>query len=99
MRVTRALLVAAHPDDEVLGAGGQRALKSRMLGCFITQAGMLWSFGISHERCRLAPPYHFTRPPHAGCLWYENLDWGMDGRRWRMHSEVGLRELGIEEPL
>jgi LmbE family N-acetylglucosaminyl deacetylase len=78
---------------------GQRALKARMLGRFTTQARTLQSFGISHERFRVAPLYRLTRLPHAGRLWYENFDWDMDGRRWRRLSGAALGELGIEEPL
>jgi hypothetical protein len=32
---------------------------------------------------RPAPLYDFTKPPHAGKLWYESLGWSMTGRRWR----------------
>lgn len=77
----------------------QRALKLRMLGCFITQARTLQNFGTTQERFRVAPRYRFTAPPHPGRLLYEHFDWGMDGARWRGHARTALQELELEEPL
>lgn len=77
----------------------QRALKARMLDCFVTQARTLRSFGTTHERFRTAPSYRFTAPPHAGGLLYERFDWGLDGPEWRALAWSALHELRIEEPL
>lgn len=58
------------------------ARKRAMLGCFITQSGVLAAFGDMIERFRPAPVYDFAAPPHPGPLNYEN--WGMiSGQAWR----------------
>ena len=40
-------------------------------------------FPIEMERFRVAPCYDFSRPPHAGPLWYEILGFSMGGEMWR----------------
>lgn len=57
--------------------------KQRMYECFTTQRDVLAQFPIEIERFRVAPCYDFTRPPHAGPLWYEILGMSMDGDAWR----------------
>jgi LmbE family N-acetylglucosaminyl deacetylase len=59
-------IVIALDDD-------QRALKRRMFACYATQRDVLAQFAIEYERFRRAPQYDFTKPPHAGPLWYEIL--------------------------
>jgi LmbE family N-acetylglucosaminyl deacetylase len=73
----------------------QRELKQRMFDCFRTQQHVLKLFPIENEKFRVAPEYDFTRPPHEGRLHYENLNWGIDGARWREHAAQALEQLGI----
>ncbi len=74
-----------------------RALKRRMIGCFVTQREVLAAFPAGDaESMRAAPPYDFTRPPHPGRLHYENHPWGMTGARFRRFAAEALRDLGLE---
>jgi LmbE family N-acetylglucosaminyl deacetylase len=61
---------------------GEQARKRAILGCFRTQAETLALFGVAAERFRMAPAYDFTKPPHAGRLYYEQFEWGMTGQRF-----------------
>lgn len=72
-----------------------RALKRRMLACFGSQAQVLAAFPLECERFRAAPAYDFSRPPHAGELYYEAMGW-MRGERWCELARRGLAELGLE---
>jgi N-acetylglucosamine malate deacetylase 2 len=56
--------------------------KRRAFACFETQRETLSLFQCRTERFRIAPRYDFTRPPHAGKLYYENFDWGVTGTRF-----------------
>jgi N-acetylglucosamine malate deacetylase 2 len=73
----------------------ERALKQRLIECFETQSRLLADFRIDVERFRPAPAYDFTRPPHAGRLFYEHFDWGVDGARWRALAVEALATLEI----
>jgi LmbE family N-acetylglucosaminyl deacetylase len=73
----------------------QESLKIRMIGCFHTQRKVLAAFPTSVECFRPAPAYDFSSPPHSGRLYYENFDWGMDGKRWRQLASGALKEFGI----
>jgi N-acetylglucosamine malate deacetylase 2 len=73
----------------------ERALKRRLIECFATQSRLLADFRIDVERFRPAPAYDFTRPPHAGRLFYEHFDWGVDGARWRALAGEALAALEI----
>ena len=53
-----------------------RATKRRMLDAFASQRDVLAPFGDDAEPLRCAPAYDFTRPPHDGRLWYEQLPFG-----------------------
>jgi LmbE family N-acetylglucosaminyl deacetylase len=75
--------------------GGARTLKRHMFECFPTQRGILAHFPISSEKIRQAPSYNFVAAPHAGKLFYEQFDWGIDGPRWRKLAEEALRRLGL----
>jgi LmbE family N-acetylglucosaminyl deacetylase len=81
--------VTAHLSDE------QRRAKGRMLDCFATQRALLAQFPDDVERFRPAPPYDFTRPPHPGPLWYEQLGWPLSGGRWRELAQRAMAELGV----
>lgn len=62
----------------------EQLLKRRMFNAFQSQAKTLQSFYPPEiERFRRAPQYCFSLPPHSGKLFYENFDWGIDGRHWR----------------
>jgi N-acetylglucosamine malate deacetylase 2 len=72
-----------------------RAFKAALFDCYATQRDVLGGFPIAVERFRVAPVYDFTRAPHAGKLYYENHDWGMDGARWRALAGDALAELEL----
>lgn len=72
-----------------------RALKARMLGCYASQRRMLQAFPAGMEKFRLAPRYDFTQPPHAGLLFYERFNWGIDGAGWRALAAKAGAELGF----
>ena len=57
--------------------------KRRMVDCYTAQSEGLAQFPIEIERFRVAPRYDFTRPPHAGPLWYEIVGFPIDGDTWR----------------
>jgi hypothetical protein len=57
---------------------------------------MLTPFTVTCERFRQAPSYRFDAPPHAGPLFYEHFDWGMDGQRWRGLAAHALTKLKLE---
>jgi len=73
----QALLFIINLDDE------QCDRKRRMFECLETKRDVLAQFPIEMERFRVAPCYDFSRPPHAGPLWYEILGFSMDGEMWR----------------
>ncbi len=69
----------------------QRQLKVSMLMAFESQSKTLKPFlSPQFELFRQAPTYDFSRPPHEGKLFYEQFDWGVDGRTWR---ELACRAL------
>lgn len=71
----------------------ERATKARMLGCYLSQWHVLSEFPLEPERLRVAPAYDFTQPPHQGSLWYECLQWPMDGKQWRELAKRALTHL------
>jgi LmbE family N-acetylglucosaminyl deacetylase len=73
----------------------ERRFKACLFGCYRTQERVLRDFSIDVERFRTAPSYDFTRPPHAGRLYYENFDRGMTGARWRALARGALAELQV----
>lgn len=76
----------------------ERALKREMIRCFKTQRKILEAFPLDKEIFRIAPPYDFTRPPHAGRLHYENFNWGMTARKWQRLAGRAAAELEIPAP-
>jgi LmbE family N-acetylglucosaminyl deacetylase len=72
-----------------------RAFKRRLVDGFLTQRRTLADFPIDVERFRPAPAYDFTRPPHAGPLFYEHFDCGVDGVHWRTLAGRALAALEI----
>ena len=73
----------------------ERSLKHRMLECFRTQQAVLSAFPVAVELFRIAPACDFTAPPHRGRLYYENFNWGIDGKTWRALAAKALRELKL----
>jgi LmbE family N-acetylglucosaminyl deacetylase len=74
----------------------ERRLKREMLERFETQSGTLRFFTVEEECFRTAPQYDFTQPPHAGKLFYESFDWGLDGPGWREEARGALEKLGLK---
>jgi LmbE family N-acetylglucosaminyl deacetylase len=70
-----------------------RRRKQQMFDCFVTQRETLQWFTIQDEHFRLAPEYDFSRPPHAGELFYERFEWGMSGQRFRELAREAWRDL------
>jgi len=72
----------------------QRDLKTTMLREFKSQEKTLAPFMLPEtEAFRDAPRYDFRRPPHAGRLFYEYFDWGVDGVSWRELAQDAERSL------
>ncbi|KMQ50188.1 putative LmbE-like protein [Chitinispirillum alkaliphilum] len=76
---------------------GELKSKRRMVECFPSQKAMLNQFDLSTEQFRETPRYRYLLPPHSGTLFYEYLDWGVSGRRWRAKAEEAMHLFGIEE--
>jgi N-acetylglucosamine malate deacetylase 2 len=73
----------------------QRRRKRTVLDCYTSQQHVLAQFPLRHEPLRMAPQYDFSLRPHAGKLYYENFDWGVDGRAWCEQAGAAFRDLGI----
>jgi len=73
----------------------QRRTKRRMFQIYRSQSEVLQAFPVEVERFRPAPLYDFTKPPHAGQLYYENFDWGVTGYEWRSLAAAALQQLGL----
>lgn len=74
----------------------QRDLKIQMLAAFESQCRTLKPFmSPQSETFRKAPKYDFRRAPHEGKLFYENFDWGVDGRTWRELAGRALTRLDL----
>lgn len=76
-------------------SAAEQALKQRLFGAFTTQRAVLQYFGTEVERFRVAPAYDFTAPPHAGSLFYEFFDWGVNGLAWRQRATAAWDQLGL----
>jgi LmbE family N-acetylglucosaminyl deacetylase len=72
----------------------QRALKQRMLDCFVSQRDALHWFRIEDECIRRAPEYDFTQPAHVGRLFYESYDWGLNSSEWVRLARRADRMIG-----
>jgi LmbE family N-acetylglucosaminyl deacetylase len=70
-----------------------RIQKRRMLDCFVTQQETLSLFRVDPERLRRAPHYDFSRPPHAGPLYYDRYPWGLRSDEWQARAASALRIL------
>lgn len=72
----------------------QKSQKQKMLNCFASQRETLRWFPVDRELFRRAPLYDFSQPPHAGQLFYDFFDWGMDAATWRRHAHAAERAMG-----
>jgi LmbE family N-acetylglucosaminyl deacetylase len=72
----------------------ERAIKARMLNCYVSQRAVLSDFPLEPERLRVAPRYDFAQPPHQGVLWYECLKWPMTGAHWREAAVRAFENFG-----
>jgi N-acetylglucosamine malate deacetylase 2 len=90
------LTSAGRPEFHHQLTPAEQALKVKMLNAFRTQRKTLEAFfPPQFEAYRYAPAYDFSRAPHAGTLWYENFDWGVDGVCWRALAQQALREFHV----
>jgi N-acetylglucosamine malate deacetylase 2 len=100
--VTGEFLPGAAPVNEtavLVLAEAERERKRRMIETFASQRATLAPFGVEVERFRPAPRCDFSRPPHAGPLWYERLGFPLSGERWRAEARRALAGLGLPEVL
>jgi LmbE family N-acetylglucosaminyl deacetylase len=95
---TGRFLADAGPEHVRALSDAQLDRKRRMLACFRSQRETLRWFDIDVERVRLAPDYDFTRPPHAGTLYYERFSWGLTADGWCRLARAALNELSTEVP-
>lgn len=72
------------PESEIAFelSTSQREQKRSAFAAYKSQSLVLSTFPLERERFRVAPEYHFSKPPHPGELWYERMGW-MTGDRWR----------------
>jgi N-acetylglucosamine malate deacetylase 2 len=61
---------------------GEQRRRLALLDCFPSQRQTLQYFRGDAERYRIAPRYDFSRPPHAGVLFYEYHPWGMTSAKF-----------------
>lgn len=71
------------PELKITLTMEERTRKQAMMACYYSQRRVLQGFPMDTEKLRPAPEYDFAKPPHAGKLWYEYLQWPMTGERWR----------------
>jgi LmbE family N-acetylglucosaminyl deacetylase len=68
--------------------------KKHIIDCYESQRSVLQNFPLDPERLRLAPQYDFSKPPHSGKLWYEQMGWPITGQRWRELAVQAIGEFG-----
>jgi len=85
----------ADPITSPLLSAEQRAWKRNVLNLFESQNRVLNQFPLQYEPLRAAPLYDFSHPPHAGNLYYEGFDWGLDASQWRTLASRAFQDLGI----
>jgi LmbE family N-acetylglucosaminyl deacetylase len=77
----------------------EQILKDQMFACHSTQKNVLSLFGVSNERFRIAPRYHFSARPHQGEVGFNELTPTITGRIWRAAAWQAIRELDLLEEL
>ena len=80
--VPHAFLDGGAETVVALDAERQRVKRS-WLDCFASQQRVIQMFPIDHELFRPAWAYDFSRPPHAGPLYYEIRKLGWTWAQWR----------------
>lgn len=93
---TGAFLGTDPPATTIALGTHERVVKRAMLDCFATQQQTLMHFGTECELFRTAPRYCFVDASHPGPLFYEQFDWGVDGRTWREHAARVLLSLDLD---
>jgi N-acetylglucosamine malate deacetylase 2 len=93
--VTARFLPGPWPERVVPLSSDERARKARLLACFASQREALAPFRIEDERYRIAPPYDFRLPPHAGTLHYERMGWRLTGKEFRARASAAAVALAI----
>jgi LmbE family N-acetylglucosaminyl deacetylase len=53
----------------------EQAQKRRALRLYVSERSNLGYVGTAEERLRPLAPYDYSRPPHAGTLWYARFQW------------------------
>jgi len=77
----------------------QRQFKSRLLSNYVSQQRVLCQFPLLEEPLRMAPRYNMLKPPHKGQLYYEQFEWGINGRMWRRLASHAMNTLGFCLPV
>lgn len=71
-------------------------IKKAMVACHASQREVMLAMSVREERFRAAPRVVFTRAPHSGELYYEQLGLPLRGEDWRSLARVALTELGLD---
>jgi N-acetylglucosamine malate deacetylase 2 len=67
---------------EIALSQADKERKSAMYRCFASQYSLLAHFPVAVECFRIAPDYDFRRGPHAGRLFYDDYELGVDSDTW-----------------
>ena len=87
-----AIEIALSQDD--------RQRKLAMYRCFASQNALLAQFPVAVECFRIAPHYDFRRKPHAGRLFYDDYQLGVDSDTWLALADEAMSALlRTEAPL
>ncbi len=82
---------ASHPlIQRILLDPADAARKAAMFACFRSQQHLFSRFSTTEELFRRAPEHDFLSPPHAGKLYYETRDMGMNYEMWRQFAQAVL---------
>jgi N-acetylglucosamine malate deacetylase 2 len=73
----------AVPELAIEFSKKEKERKATMLAAHESQQVVLGRFRVDRELFRAAPEYDFSKAPHPGKLWYECMNWGITGERWR----------------
>lgn len=79
------------PEHTVHLDASARRTKLDWLRCFRSQQHVIDGFPNQRELFRPMPAYDFTRPPHAGPLYYELRKLGATWPEWRAAVEQSIR--------
>lgn len=76
------------PETVVALDADRQRVKREWLDCFVSQQRVIKMFPLDHELFRPARAHDFTRPPHAGPLYYEIRKLGWTWTEWRKATLV-----------